>query len=312
MNEKSESTRLDPLTGEACRPRSEPTPDMGGPRSALSSNAAESRRMDRPDIAADSPADDASSSAAVQSESSTSLNRQLLARTQEAEERSRQLHQLAVQLTQAENRERRRLALALHDGLQQLLIAARMKLGALEHKLKGDPNCTLAQRSLELIDEAITASRSLSVELSPPMLYEAGLAATLDWLSRHMEEKHGLQVEVHSNVEPQDHDINVFLFQCIRELLLNIVKHAEVLTARIIMRKTEDDRVTISVSDEGCGFDLNALQSRLSSSESFGLRSIHERMKLLGGRCEIDTAPGEGTRVVLIAPLRRLADGNVF
>lgn len=239
------------------------------------------------------------------------VGRTLIERAREAEERSRQLHQLALQLTQAENRERRRLAFALHDGLQQLLIAARMKVGALEHQLRNDPIHATALRGLELIDEAIAASRSLSVELSPPMLYEAGLAATLDWLSRHMEEQHGLHVDVHSNGEPEDHDVSAFLFQCIRELLLNIVKHADVPTARIIMHKSDTDGIRIAVCDEGRGFDLDALQEQLTSSESFGLRSIHERIKLLGGRCEIETAPGAGTRVVLTAPLNKAAASNV-
>lgn len=220
---------------------------------------------------------------------------------------SQQPHLLAIQLTQAENRERRRLAMLLHDGLQQLLIAARMKTGALEQKLRGDSNSTLARQVIELLEEAIAASRSLSVELSPPMLYDAGLGAALEWLSCQMEEKHGLRVALAVSDEPEDEDIRVFLFQCIRELLFNTVKHAEVSFARITMCPAEHDCLCVTVSDEGHGFSPAGVWENWQHGDSFGLRSIFERMALLGGRFDLDSAPGRGTRATLTVPRRKPA-----
>ncbi|HON67798.1 MAG TPA: PAS domain-containing protein [Phycisphaerae bacterium] len=232
------------------------------------------------------------------------LNEALVQRTREAEQRSEQLRVLATQLTQAENRERRRLALLMHDHLQQLLIAARMKIGAIAQVVREDRAATWVRQAAQLLDESIAASRSLSVELSPPMLYESGLGAALDWLAQQMEEKHGLRVDVQASDEPEDEDIRVFLFQCVRELLFNVVKHAQVPQAEVRVKRLDEDRIIITVSDRGKGFDLAKLQERWAKGDSFGLRSVHERLGLLGGSFEIRTAPGEGMEARLIAPIR--------
>jgi two-component system CheB/CheR fusion protein len=233
------------------------------------------------------------------------LNEALTQRTREAEQRNEQLRVLATQLTQAENRERRRLALLMHDHLQQLLIAARMKVGALKQTIKEERTAGWLRQAADLLDESIAASRSLSVELSPPMLYESGLGAALDWLARQMEEKHGLRVDVQATDEPEDDDIRVFLFQCVRELLFNVVKHAQVPLAQVRLGRLDEGRIIITVSDRGKGFDLAKLRERWSKGDSFGLRSVHERLGLLGGSFEIRTAPGEGMEARLIAPIRR-------
>ena len=239
------------------------------------------------------------------------LNEALLERTQEAEQRTRQLRALANQLTQTENRERRRLALLLHDHLQQLLIASRMKLGAMKLQIKTPGPSKLVVQAAELVDEAIHASRSLSVELSPPMLYDAGLVASLEWLAQQMQEKHGLQVQVESTDEPEDEDIRIFLFQCVRELLLNTVKHAQTQQAEVSMGRLDEEHISIRVSDKGCGFDLSKLDARWSKGESFGLLSIRERLDLMGGNLEMRSSPGHGTEMTLISPVRKPRTGPV-
>lgn len=233
------------------------------------------------------------------------LNAALIDRTREAEQRNEQLRTLAAQLTQAENRERRRLALLLHDHLQQLLIASKMKLGVIKHTLQTGRLGALVVQISELLDEAVSASRSLSVELSPPMLYESGLAAALEWLANQAQDKHGLQVEVHATDEPEDEDIRIFLFQCVRELLLNVVKHAGVSQARVTMERYDAEHVIITVSDEGKGVDLASLKQQWALGGSFGLLSVHERLELLGGRLEIESVPNQGMRASLIAPVRK-------
>lgn len=232
------------------------------------------------------------------------VNEALIQRTREAEDRTRQLRALAGELTRAESRERRRLASLLHDHLQQLLIALRMKVGLSKNQPRAERTDTLLAQSVSLLDEAIQASRSLSVELSPPMLYETGLAAALEWLAGQMQEKHGLTVHLEAHAEPEDDDVRVFLYQCVRELLFNVVKHANSHEALVSMHRLDDRQLRVSVRDFGKGFDLSALPQ---SPESFGLISIRERIGWLGGRLEIKTAPGEGTEATLVVPARDLS-----
>lgn len=231
------------------------------------------------------------------------LEARVAERTAVAEQRASQLRMLAAELTQAEQRERRRLAKILHDHLQQLLVAARMRLSVLHRHAPNEKVATTLQQIHELLDQCLVESRSLTVELSPPVLYEAGLTAGLQWLARQMEEKHHLQVEVdsESTAEPTCEAKRVFLFQAIRELLLNIVKHAQTDRARVELRPLDHDWLRLVVTDSGRGFDPARLEDRRESS-GFGLFSIRERLEVLGGRMNLDTAPGQGTRTVIEVP----------
>ncbi len=149
-------------------------------------------------------------------------------RTAVAEKRAAQLRILASQLTTAEQRERRRVANILHEHFQQLLASARFSLGALERRVSDPKVLPLLQQVNSVITEAISVSRSLSVELCPPILYDLGLAASMDWLGRWMESRHHLHVDVQADPQanPKAEDISVMLFHGVRELLFNVVKHA--------------------------------------------------------------------------------------
>ncbi len=220
--------------------------------------------------------------------------------------RSEQLRLLASELTLAEQRERQRLALVIHDGLQQLLVAANYRLGRLERA----ENREVRQAATEvgqLISDSIEASRSLTSELGPPILRVGRLIPALEWLVRWMQDKHGLAVdmEAHGNVEPEAEDMTVLLFQATRELLFNVVKHAEVKAARVQVALV-DGQVQITVTDKGVGFDPRQLRAEGAPSGGFGLFSIKERLDLMGGRVEIDSAPGRGSRFKLVAPLPSL------
>jgi PAS domain S-box-containing protein len=233
------------------------------------------------------------------------LEQQVAERTAESHQRAVQLRAMVAEVSQAEQRERRRLSQVLHDHLQQLLVAARMKVQRLQRRAGQDE--ALAQLADEvdgLIDQCITESRSLTVELSPPVLYDGGLAAGLHWLARRVEEQNGLPVEVlaFGVADPADMDLRVFLFQAVRELLFNIVKHAHATRAHVSLAETEDGGLRIEVRDDGEGCDPERLTSRADSGGGFGLFNVRERLELLGGRLEIDTAPGEGTRVGIVIP----------
>jgi PAS domain S-box-containing protein len=221
-------------------------------------------------------------------------------RTAETEQRALQLRQLAAELTLAEQRERQRISLVLHDGLQQILVAAKFQI-ALFEKTRDVPK--LMADLAGLIDDGIETSRSLTAELSPPILRQGGLVSALEWLVGWMREKHGLTVSLtsHRKMDSAPEDVVLLLFQSVRELLFNVAKHAGIRTARVEVRQ-EAGRIRVDVEDEGVGFDPIHLKEEGTKSRGMGLFSIQERFGYLGGSMEIDSAPGHGSRFRLITP----------
>ncbi len=225
----------------------------------------------------------------------------------ELEERVRErtaiIHQMAIELTRAEQREKARLAQLLHDHLQQLLAGARYLLDAARQDAPARAQGTL--RKLDaILAQSMDASRTLAVELCPPILAEQGLAAALSWLGRWMREKHGLTVRVAARTTPASlpEHMEVLLYQATRELLFNVAKHAQVKSARVDLDSV-DRQVRIVVSDQGKGFNPAHLPTIASSASQFGLFALRERLRLLGGQVEIESAPGRGSRFTLRAPL---------
>lgn len=235
------------------------------------------------------------------------LEQRVAERTAVAEQRTAQLRALASELAQAEQRERRRLAQALHNQLHQLLVVARMKLASLTRQVQDERVRRMIPQIDDLLKESITESRSLTVELSPPVLYNAGLAGALEWLASQMQEKYRLAIhlEIDPQVEPPDEGTRVFLFQAVRELLSNVVEHAQTDNARVRMGRLNGRYLRIEVSDEGIGFDPTRLEVVAGIPGGFGLFNIRERLELLGGRLEIHSAADQGTRVVIVAPMRQ-------
>lgn len=231
------------------------------------------------------------------------LEKRVAERTAEAEDRARQLQMLAAELTEAEERERRRLAELLHDHLQQLLVAAKMQIGILSQRSSDEAVTGSLSQVDNLLQQSIDASRSLTVELSPPILYDAGLGAAFHWLARRMLENHGLNVtiEAQEEAEPESENLRAFLFQAVRELLFNVVKHAAVKEARLELSRLNGD-VRATVSDCGVGFDVIERQS-LTKSRGFGLFSMGERVALLQGSIDIRSAIGRGTTVSVTVPI---------
>jgi signal transduction histidine kinase len=231
-------------------------------------------------------------------------NEQLQTLNESLQLRATQLRALAAELGLAEQRERRRLAELLHDHLQQLLYAARLSVFRL-HRRAEDPASRQALEEVEdLLSRSIEASRSLTADLSPPVLYERGLAAGLHWLAQQMQQRHGLQVELSVDPEanPQAEDAAILLFQAVRELLFNVVKHAKTDRARVDMICLDPNYVEIVVSDAGVGFDPAGLETARIAAGSFGLFSLQQRLTMIGGRMDIDAAPGQGVRTTLVAP----------
>jgi signal transduction histidine kinase/CheY-like chemotaxis protein len=222
----------------------------------------------------------------------------------EVERRVQQLAVLATELTQAEERERRRLAQILHDHLQQLLVGAKLHVIALQERVERQDLAADLRDIVAMLEQSIAASRALTVELSPPVLYEGTLAQALAWLARWVQERHGLTVvtRLEPHAEPAGDDVRILLFQAARELLFNVVKHARVEHAFIGMRLVDHAQIELVVADEGVGFHVPAPEDAFEAASGFGLFSIRERLQLLGGRMEIVSSPQKGTRIALYAP----------
>jgi len=248
-------------------------------------------------------------------------------RTAELAERAEQLRALAVELTQAEQRERRRLAQVLHDHLQQLLVAARMKVGLLRRRVQDEQLGTTIGQLDDLLNETINESRSLAVQLCPPVLYNRGLAAGLEWLARQTHEKFDLAVEVEADpaAEPPEETTRAFLFQAAGELLLNAAKHAQARRVQVRMSRVAvqpsrlppgaggrpapqgPEQVCIEVCDDGVGFDP-AQGGGKTGRGGFGMFSIRQRLEVLDGQMEVVSNPGQGTQVTIRAPLGKVAE----
>lgn len=232
------------------------------------------------------------------------LEERVRERTAELENRARQLVRLTTELTTAEQRERRRLAEILHDHLQQLLVAARMQIEQLrEEEAPLSESRSPLNTVYETLNEAIASTRSLTQDLSPPVLYRGGLPAALKWLARDLEQKQKLNVRIHSADAVGDlpEALNVFLFTAARELLFNVVKHAGTPEA-VVRLGREGHSVVMEISDDGRGFDVSDLQSGTDSS-GFGLFSIRERIEFLDGEMTADSHPGGGSRFTVRVPL---------
>ena len=240
---------------------------------------------------------------------------QTLVAHQTAELRSgqEQLRSLATELSLSEHRERAKLAMELHDHLAQLLVLGRLKLGQAKRIPGVVSECTdFIEQADDVLSESLAYTRTLITDLSPPVLRESGLFAALGWLAQQM-----LRYQLAVNIELSElpplvitEEQGVMLFQSVRELLINISKHAHIDTATVRVRY-QRGIVHLDVEDTGCGFDLlyaatstlAAVNNTSPNSSKFGLFTIRERMRALGGRFEMRSAPGKGTTATLILPL---------
>jgi PAS domain S-box-containing protein len=222
-------------------------------------------------------------------------------------EHQEQLKSLASELTLAEERERRRIAIDLHDEISQSLFISKMKLESLHKSASGkELNETLDEISNSL-GRMIAGMRSLIFDLSSPILYELGFEeAVAEWLTEQVEEKYGIATEFEDDksFKPLDDDIRVLLFRNVRELLINVVKHAHASKVKVSIWKV-GGRIHISVEDDGLGFDTSKAETMITNKEAFGLFSIRERLEHFGGTFDIESSPGCGCRITITSPLKR-------
>jgi signal transduction histidine kinase len=236
-----------------------------------------------------------------------SLEERVTERTAVAERRAGDLRRLTAELSQAEHRERKRLAKLLHDELQQLLWAVRLRLAKIGRRVE-EPLRTELEATIEILNECVATSCDLTVQLNPPILSQGTFREVLEWLGGWFEEKHGLTIAVDARepIPPVPEHIRVSLFQAVRELLFNAVKHSGETEARVALSSC-DGCLTVQVEDAGKDFDARVVQQKLERPSSFGLLSVRERVEFLGGRMEIETTLSGGACFRLMVPLEAAA-----
>jgi CheY-like chemotaxis protein len=175
------------------------------------------------------------------------------------------------------------------------------------HKNRTSVREAVVELYFDCFQDMLDCPRSLTAELYPPILHQRGLVPALEWLVLWMQAKYGLIMNLicHKPIESSSQGITIFLFQATRELLFNVVKHAGVNTVSVEIRQQED-QIQIAVADQGVGFNPASLRAANATTGGLGLFSLIERLAHLGGRMEIDSSPGKGTRITLFAPLSSL------
>jgi len=215
------------------------------------------------------------------------------------------LRSLASELTLLEERERRQVAADLHDHVSQALAISKLKIEALrKHHLDAAVLAEL-EEIRRLIEGTIQDTRSLIFDLSPPILYELGLKAALEWLAERIQEQSHIAIDFEGRGEmvPLANDIQVILFQTVRELLMNVAKHSKANQAKVTMQQ-ESDQIKIVVKDNGVGFDSSLAFPSRKNGNGFGFFSVHERLRYVGGGLDIQSKPGRGSKIVITAPLK--------
>ena len=221
----------------------------------------------------------------------------------EIHEHQRQLAALTEELLFAEERERHRLAVMLHDSIGQSLAFSRRELGALQKRVAA-PAAVAIEEVKKQIDEAIHQTRDLTFELSPTTLHTFGLEAAVEELSEQLAEHEGLHVHFEAPEErlPLTGQIKTLLYRAARELLMNIAKHADAKNVSVTLDRM-DNKVRIRIADDGRGLDVSAMDHTTGEQRGFGIFSIRQRLIHVGGSFHIASEPGKGTEVVLTAPL---------
>lgn len=225
-------------------------------------------------------------------------------RTEELQRLNKELRSLAAELSFAEERTRRRIANDVHDHIGQNLAIAKIKLQALAESSLNKKDQHELKEVRDLITQTIESARSLTFEISPPVLYELGFESAVEWLLRKSRIQAGLVTQFGTDGRHKElnENVSIFLFQAVRELLVNVAKHAEARHVDVSVERIENE-IRICVVDDGKGFNMRSVASGGRKEDGFGLFSIGERISHIGGRLTVESRPGYGTKIMLTAPL---------
>ena len=214
------------------------------------------------------------------------------------------LRSLAVQLTLSEEKESRRIASDLHDRIGQSLALTQIKLEQARSKTR-EPNLgKVLDTAIGLLKSSIQEVRTLTFEISPQTLYEIGLSEALKELAGQYQKEYGIRFRFEDDglPKPLSNNIRAAAYRAAREVIINVIKHARAEKITLTLKR-KGRNMLIVITDDGQGFDLNKMDQEAQKSRSYGLFSLRERIMYLGGKVDLESQPGKGTRVSLTVPL---------
>jgi len=231
------------------------------------------------------------------------------------------LRALAMELSLVEERERQRLAIFLHDEIGQSLGLLRMKFAFLADASTSRAAKKDLRKARDLLENVINQIHTLTFELSPPVLHQLGLAAAIDWAGEKISHDHGIEFTFNDDgvAKSLNPDLQVILFRCVRELMLNTVKHAKAKRLTVAIAR-EGENILFTIADDGLGFNPS-LHDTQTEETGFGLLSVRELLATMGGNCRIQSTPGQGTMITLTVPVGggeeggaacRMTDGSII
>jgi signal transduction histidine kinase len=225
---------------------------------------------------------------------------------QDLRDYQRKLEEMSLELSLATDRERGRIAGELHDEVGQRLILSRIKLDMLANQLSGPDQVQAVNEIQQQIDQTIKDIRSLTFQLRPPILAAAGLVAAVHWLGEELKERYGLDTKIKHDGRPINlpYETKSVVFQVVRELLVNVAKHASTDRA-VVAIKTVGDTLSIIVTDYGVGCDATRALAKNGLPDGFGLFNIQKLVEYLGGRLALESMPGEGCQATILIPFSR-------
>jgi signal transduction histidine kinase len=213
---------------------------------------------------------------------------------------------VSMRIVRVQEAERGRISRDLHDSIGQRLTALRIQLDLLHETMTAEANPLSARVAAlrELADRSLQEVRGLSRVLRPQMLDDLGLVPTLRWLFREFHKSANIEVDFadRSGGLPIDQDVATLIYRIAQEALTNVVKHAHAASVQVRL-DVAATRLVLAIADSGTGFDPRAVLASSNGSEGFGLRSMRDRVQLLGGQFIVHSAPGEGTRIEIDVPL---------
>ena len=236
------------------------------------------------------------------------LELEVLARTADLEHANEEMKKVSFELVWAEERERERIAAELHDQVGQSLLLVKMKLDALAYGLSSDKFRSSAEKAAALIGTSIQDIRSLTFKLRPPLLETSNIELTMKWLCSSINEDYNISInftgtDTKMNLAAELHNT---LYRVVRELLLNVVKHAKTTHAELSLH-TDDRNLTLRVIDQGVGFSYLGAVNNHATVGGYGLVSVRQRIEWLGGTLAVESVPDRGTVVTVLVPLQQTA-----
>ncbi|QDT41524.1 Sensor protein FixL [Gimesia alba] len=238
----------------------------------------------------------------------------IIADISERKQAEQQQNELSRAIAVAGQQERRNLANILHDHLQQVLVGVRIHLDIAKNDTTDETIKQTLVRADELLNQGLEITRSLTAELNPVVLHEEGLATAVEWLAQNMKERYKLNVtlDLDQRANPKSETSKIVLYECIRELLFNVVKHSQTDEAHVSLKHLPNQDIEVTVSDQGIGFDTEQLDHQLSDASGIGLSNVEFRLSLIKGKFWLESQEGAGTTAHIIAYLNsdKVSDPN--